>query len=166
MSFLNINNNMTMWVPRYKKIRKVSSQNKENSFMNSDLSFEDLDIRNIDEYKYIKSSKNEFYNEIECYVITSTPKEKKSSIYLMHKTWISKDVLKPLREISFDKDNNPFKEKIFSYTKINNLDVIESLIVKNLQTKTHTKLYIDDIELDTDLNEDYFKEINLKRIPK
>ena len=166
MSFLNIKNNMTMWLPSYKKIRKVSSQNKQKSFMNSDLSYEDFDIRNINMYTYEKSDQNQLYDSVECYVVTSVPKDVKETIYLKYEIWISKDKLNPVKEISFDKTGKAIKEKVFSYRTKEGLDIIESLIVKNLEKGTHTELYIDDIKLNTDLTKDYFKEINLKRIPK
>ena len=166
MSFLNIKNNMTMWLPSYKKIRKVSSQNKQKSFMNSDLSYEDFDIRNINMYNYEKSNKNQLYDSVECYVVTSIPKDIKEAIYSKYEIWISKDKLNPVKEISFDKAGKAIKEKVFLYKTKEGLDIIESLIVKNLEKGTHTELYIDDIKLNTDLTKDYFKEINLKRIPK
>ena len=56
MSFLKIQtdekSSMTMWSPRYKKLRKISSQNKGNSFMGSELTFEDLYTRNIESFTY------------------------------------------------------------------------------------------------------------------
>tara|TARA_B100000131_G_scaffold323248_1_gene380899 strand:+ start:1714 stop:2448 length:735 start_codon:yes stop_codon:yes gene_type:complete len=166
MSFLNIDNNMTMWLPSYKKIRKVSSKNKNKSFMNSDLSYADFDIRDIDMYTYKKNDEYELYDNQECYIIISFPKNTESSNYSKHKTWISKNDLKPLKEISFDQEGRPIKEKIFSYTKKDSLDIIQSLIVKNLQKNSYTTLNVENIKLNTDLNIDYFKEINLKRIPK
>ena len=165
-SFLNVKGNMTMWLPSYKKIRKIGSKGKNKSFMNSDLSYADFDIRDIDMYTYKKNDEYELYDNQECYIIISFPKNIESSNYSKHKTWISKKDLKPLKEISFDQEGEPIKEKIFSYTKKDSLDIIQSLIVKNLQKNTYTTLNVEDIKLNTDLNIDYFKEINLKRIPK
>ena len=166
MSFLNIDNNMTMWLPSYKKIRKVSSKNKNKSFMNSDLSYADFDVRNIDFYTYEKLEKNETYKNEECYIVISLPKNLESSIYSKHKTWISKNKLRPLKELSYNKKGKAVKEKIFSYETKEDLDIIKLLIVKNLEKETYTELYINDIKLNTDLDREYFKEINLKRIPK
>ena len=166
MSFLNIDNNMTMWLPAYKKTRKVASQNKKKSFMNSDLSYGDFDIRDINMYTYEKFEKNQVYDSIECYIVISTPKNKEETNYSKHETWISKKGLNPIKEISFDKSGEAIKEKIFSYTTKDGMDILEALTVKNLQKDTYTKLYIDSIKLNTELNKNYFKETNLKRIPK
>ena len=57
VSFLKIENSdgddfMNMWLPGFNKFRRISSQKKTDSFMGSDLSFEDMTNREIDEYIY------------------------------------------------------------------------------------------------------------------
>ena len=57
VSFLKIEKDneddiMQMWLPRSKKLRRIKSSDKSDSFMGSDLSFEDLTNRNINEYIY------------------------------------------------------------------------------------------------------------------
>ena len=41
---------MNMWLPGFERFRRISSQKKTDSFMGSDLSFEDLTNRDINEY--------------------------------------------------------------------------------------------------------------------
>ena len=40
---------MRMWLPAFKKVRRISSKKKGDAFMGSDLSYEDLSSRNLDE---------------------------------------------------------------------------------------------------------------------
>ena len=166
MSFLSINNNMTMWLPAYKKIRKVSPKNKKKSFMNSDLTYADFDVRDIDMYTYKKSSKFEVIDSVECYIVISTPKDLSKEIYSKHETWFSIKDLIPIKEISYDKNGEVFKEKIFSYSPKDGMDLVKTLTIRNIQKGTYTTLFIDSIKLNTELDENYFKENNLKRIPK
>ena len=166
MSFLSINNNMTMWLPAYKKIRKVSPKNKKKSFMNSDLTYADFDVRDIDMYTYKKSSKFEVIDSVECYIVTSTPKDMSKEIYSKHETWFSIKDLIPIKEISFDKNGEVFKEKMFSYSPKDGMDLVKTLTIRNIQKGTYTTLFIDSIKLNTELDKNYFKEKNLKRIPK
>ena len=59
-----------------------------------------------------------------------------------------------------------FKEKIFSYSQKDGMDLVKTLTIRNIQKGTYTTLFIDSIKLNTELDKSYFKEINLKRIPK
>jgi len=57
VAFLKIEHNnkddeMRMWLPAFNKVRRISSKKKGDSFMGSDLSYEDMSNRNIDEYTY------------------------------------------------------------------------------------------------------------------
>ena len=169
IAFLKIekgnNTNMKMWLPRYKKIRKISSADKNDSFMNSDLTFEDLYIRQIDHYTYTLT-KEEKYNDKLCYVVLSLIKNQKNSTYSQHETWISKNDLLPIKEISYDKNGIKDKEKEFTYIKKENKDMISSIKIKNLKEGHQTNLYIDDIILNSSIDDNYFREHRLKRIPK
>ena len=46
------------------------------------------------------------------------------------------------------------------------MDLVKTLTIRNIQKGTYTTLFIDSIKLNTELDENYFKEKNLKRIPK
>ena len=155
---------MRMWLPRYKKIRKISTANKNDSFMNSDLTFEDLYIRQIDDYSYT-IIKEEIYNDKLCYIVLSLIKNQQNSAYSKHETWISKDELLPMKEISYDRDGLKEKQKEFTYIKKDKKDIISSIKIKNLKKEHYTNLYINDIILDSGIDDNYFKEHRLKRIP-
>ena len=43
---------LSLFIPKLKKIRRISSSNQSDSFMGSDLSFEDLSTRVFDDYDY------------------------------------------------------------------------------------------------------------------
>ena len=89
-----------------------------------------------------------------------------TTIYSKHETWFSVKDLIPIKEISFDKNGEVFKEKIFSYSSKDGMDLVKTLTIRNIQKGTYTTLFIDSIKLNTELDENYFKEKNLKRIPK
>ena len=155
---------MRMWLPRYKKIRKISAANKNDSFMNSDLTFEDLYIRHIDDYSYTLI-KEEEYNSRLCYVVLSLIKDPQNSAYSKHETWISKNELLPVKEISYDKNDVGDKQKEFTYIKKDGKDIVSSIKIKNLKKEHYTNLYINDIILDSGIDDNYFKEHRLKRVP-
>ena len=45
---------MRMWLPAFKKIRRISSKKKGDSFMGSDLSYEDLSNRDLDKSEFTR----------------------------------------------------------------------------------------------------------------
>ena len=50
----NKDDEMKIYLPGFKKVRRISSKKKTDSFMGSDLSYEDMSNRNINEkYLYI-----------------------------------------------------------------------------------------------------------------
>ena len=153
--------NMKMWYPKYKKIRMIPSSNLSDSFMNSELIYQDMVIRYINEYDY-KIINEEIYNDNVCYVIESIPKENIST-YGKHRTWISKKDYLPLMEISYSKEMRPIKKKINYY---NENFKIDSLIVKNINTQSISSIRIIESNTDEEFNINDFNEINLKRLPR
>ena len=166
ISFLKIQKNdatsMTMWHPKYKKIRKIPLRDKGNSFMNSELTYEDLYIRNIDQFNYILIKEGNI-NQEDCYIIESTPNKKLDSNYSKHRTWISKEKLIPIRETSYNLNGILYKEKSFYYNKENKVDSIK---IENLEKGRYTVLSIKTIDSKEDIKNNVFTERNLKRIPE
>ena len=74
------NDKLSLFIPKLKKIRRISNSNQSDSFMGSDLSFEDLLSRNIDDfdYKFIKTSDDNMY------ILESICKDKTSQFYLVY----------------------------------------------------------------------------------
>ena len=48
----NKSDEMRMWLPAFKKVRRISSSKKGDSFMGSDLSYEDMTSRSLEENIY------------------------------------------------------------------------------------------------------------------
>ena len=90
ISFLKIEHDdkddfMTMWLPGFSRFKRIKSSQKSDSFMGSDLSFEDLTNRIISDYTY----KILEFNETEkWYQLESIPIELESE-YSRHVTKIS-----------------------------------------------------------------------------
>ena len=165
VSFLKIEHDdrddeMRIWLPAFKRVRRISASKKGDSFMGSDLSYEDMTSRSLDEYEYNRLD-DETVNERECFVIEVTP----NSSYSKHKIWIVKDDLYIIKEESYDKRENLKKEKLFSYIKIDNYDIISKISVKDVQKDHKTDISFEQVQVDTDMSEKIFQEKSLKRLP-
>ncbi|MBT6631611.1 MAG: outer membrane lipoprotein-sorting protein, partial [Candidatus Marinimicrobia bacterium] len=103
---------MRMWLPAFKKVRRISSKKKGDSFMGSDLSYEDLSSRNLDENEYLRLADKTIDGK-ECFVIQITPNKSLKSSYSKHMSWIEKSTLNAVKEESFDKRGKLKKKKEF-----------------------------------------------------
>ena len=59
------NDKLSLFIPKLKKIRRISSSNQSDSFMGSDLSFEDMLSRDLDEFNY-NILESEFLPQLLC----------------------------------------------------------------------------------------------------
>lgn len=155
---------MRMWLPAFKKIRRISSKKKGDSFMGSDLSYEDLYTREINVYIF-KLLREEKLNEELCYVLESIPNKDLKSDYSKHISWISKEKLIPLKEESFNKKGVLQKKKTFSYKQILNYWIAEKIVVLNVETEYSTIVTMENIEINSNVQDNIFHEKNLKRLP-
>ena len=170
VSFLKIEHNdhddeMRMWLPAFKKIRRISAKKRSDSFMGSDMSYEDLSSRQLDEFKFSIIGQEVFEGK-SCHLLESKPKENIRTEYSHHVTWVDTTLLIPLKEESFDKSGQLLKEKYFSYTIIKEYHILTKVHVTNIQKNHSTTLNFDNIELDTGVEDDLFHERYLKRLPK
>ena len=156
---------MRIWLPSFKKIRRISSKKRSDSFMGSDMSYEDLSSRQLDEYTFTLIGQ-EVYDSVSCHLLKSIPKEHIRTEYTRHVTWVDSTLLIPLKEESYDKSGQLLKEKYFSYTIIKEYQILTKVHVTNIQKNHSTTLNFENIELDTELSDDLFHERYLKRLPK
>jgi len=156
---------MRMWLPDFKKIRRISSKRKGDSFMASDLSYEDLTSRDLNKHDY-ERKEDEAIDGIECYVIEVIPTAKAESSYLKHKSWINKSTLNIVKEESFDKRGELIKRKKFSHKKVKDYYVMSEIFVENVQKEHTTIVTFDKVEVDIGVKSSLFQEKNLKRLPR
>ena len=169
VSFLKIEHDdkddeMRMWLPAFKKVRRISSKKKGDSFMGSDLSYEDMSNRDISENEYVRLD-DETVNEIECYVLEITPKKEAKSTYSKHISWIAKDGLYGVQEKSFDKRGELKKSKVFDFQKLKDYHVIERVFVEDIQKNHTTEVTFSEVKVDSGIDNKLFQEKNLKRLP-
>ena len=170
VSFLKIEHDdrddeMRIWLPAFKRVRRISASKKGDSFMGSDLSYEDMTSRSLVKNEY-KRLEDETVNGRECFVIEVTPDVSLRSSYSKHKTWIVKDDIYIIKEESYDKRENLKKEKLFSYIKIDNYDIISKISVKDVQKDHKTDISFEQVKVDTDMSEKIFQEKSLNRLPQ
>ena len=170
VAFLKIENDgkddeMRMWLPAFKKIRRISSRKKGDSFMGSDLSYEDMSSREIEEHKYSRLE-DEIINSILCYQLEVIPNKKAISYYSKHLTWIDQSTLMIIKEESYDKRGELKKTKEFYNAVLKGYSVMKRVFVKDVQKNHSTEVTFEGLEVNSGIKESLFQEKNLKRLPK
>ena len=156
---------MRMWLPAFKKVRRISSSKKGDSFMGSDLSYEDMTNRALNENNY-KRLENDMVDGKECFVLEVVPNAEIKSTYSKHITWVEKETLIAIKQESYDLGGNLRKKKVFLFKTLSGYNVISNIFVEDIQKNHTTKLTMDDIKVDSGLDESLFQEKNLKRLPR
>ena len=170
VSFLKIEHSnqddeMRMWLPAFKKIRRISSKRKGDAFMSSDLSYEDLSSRDLTKNEYSRLD-DEIIDGKDCYVLKVIPKKEAKSSYSKHLSWIEKSSLMAVKEQSYDKRGELKKNKAYTHKKLKEYFVMERIFVEDIQKNHTTEVTFLDLQVDTGIDYNLFHEKNLKRIPK
>ena len=160
----NKDDEMRMWLPAFKKIRRISSKKKGDAFMGSDLSYEDMSSRDLQQNDY-KRLDDKIINDKDCFVLEVSPTKEAESSYSKHISWIDKSSLLAVKEESFDKRGALKKKKEFSYNKIKEYYVMERVFVEDIQKNHTTEVIFEKIQVDMGVKANIFQEKNLKRLP-
>jgi len=161
----NGDDEMRLWLPAFNKVRRISSNQKSDSFMGSDMSYEDMTSKELNEYTYELLGEEEF-DDVDCYKVLSIPKPETESSYSKFIGWITKDEYLALKEESYDKNDRLVKVRTIKYVEQKGYIVPEEIFVKNVQNNHSTTLTFDEMELDTNVKNDLYQEKNLKRLPR
>ena len=160
----NQDDEIRLWLPAFKKIRRISSKKKADSFMGSDLSYEDMTSRQTKDYNF-SIIKEDLIDKKSCYLLESKPNGIKSE-YSKHLTWVTKDTYLPLKEESYDKNNELLKSKIFKYIAVDSFNLISEIFVENVQKKSNTRLIFSELRINANIQDKLFQEKNMKRLPR
>jgi hypothetical protein len=170
-SFLKIEkegsfDDMRLYLPAFKKVRRITSSAKSDKFMGSDFTYEDMTTREIEDYTY-KLFGDSTIDNMDCYSIESSPKEKTDTDYGRVISWVWKDEFIVVYEKMFDKKGRMLKiKKVSDFKVIKDYQVFHRIEIENVKKKHRTVLEMDNISLDTGVKSSLFHERNLKRIPK
>ncbi len=145
-----------LYLPALKKVKRISGGNKEDYFMGSDFTYEDLEKRspNKDEHTLLKT---ETLNGELCYVIASVPKEEGQ--YSKRVAWIIKEKWIPLKIEFYDEDEALLKIlSITDYQKLQGYWTIVVQEMKNVQKDHKTVIALSNIRIEVGLGDEKFTQ--------
>jgi len=151
-----------IYLPALKKVKRISSDSKNDYFMGSDFTYDDLGDRHPSEDTH-KLLREEIINGEVCYVIESLPKEK-GYMYSRTVTWIIKDKWIGLKKEFYDEDGDHLKTlSVEKYDKIDGYWIILQSVMHNVQKKHKTIMNLKNVEINIGIDEGKFTERIMKR---
>jgi len=152
---------MWIYLPALKKVRRLVSSNKKDSFAGSDFSYGDVIGHQPSDWKHQLTGSEDVGGEA-CFVVESTPATpavRDSTGYSKRKTWVSKSRLATVKFIAWDAENQPLKEATFSEFRQGDKPdrwVAMHIRAKNLQSGHQTELLFRDYRIEADVSPEKF----------
>ncbi|MCO6431158.1 MAG: outer membrane lipoprotein-sorting protein [Deltaproteobacteria bacterium] len=142
-----------LYLPAARKLRRISTANKDQSWVGSDFSFEDLEELDLDKFDFGLDSP-EVIEGHDCFKYWMKPKDEDDSIYGKQVHWVKKQGFLPIRADYYEKDGTLLK-RIF-YRDLRDTSKITyawTIVVENVKDSHRTELRREWLLIDTGLPE-------------
>ena len=151
-----------LYLPALKKVRRISGSSRNDYFMGTDFTYDDMGNRSVDEDHH-RLLREEEVDGLACWVLESAPKDKD---YMYSKTvrWIRQDALLPIKIEFYDRQGNLLK--ILTAADIRKQDgfwTIFKMEMDNIRDKHKTVLEFKEIHYDMGLEDSLFRASSLER---
>ncbi len=152
-----------LYFPASKKLRRLKSREGKKSFMGSDFSNYDLKQRDIEEDTH-KLLRTEIVGDKDCYVVESIPKDLDEAQYSRTASWIRKDIFITQKTDFYDKEGRLLKQLfVEKVEKIENLWTIVRSRMENIVKNHQTIMELEEIKFDVELPDKLFTKRELQK---
>lgn len=159
------NDDQWIYLPALRRVKRISSDSKNDSFMGSDFTYDDLGERHPSEDRHSILRQENFKGE-QCYVIESIPKGDDDE-FSKTVSWIVKDKWIGLQKEFYEDSGKVYKTlTIDSFSRIDGFWVITDMTMKDLDRDHSTRLQMDNVSFGNDLSESFFTERQMKMGPR
>lgn len=154
--------NIWIYLPALKKVRRLVSNNKKDSFVGTDFSYGDVIGHKVSDWNF-KLLREENADGVACYVIEATPKSdevRNNSGYAKRVIWVRKDNFFAIKGDMWDEAGQPVKT--FHMTELQEVDAARRkwqamrLESKNLQTNHQTVIRFENFKVNQKVRDEYF----------
>ena len=158
-----------LYLPALKKVKRILSSNKTDYFMGSDFSYWDMENLDLANWEY-RVTGEETLEEVDCWILEATPlneDERKESGYDKTVSWIGKTDMLPRRVDYHDTKGRHAKRLTTADIRPTSADDprprAHRLTMENYITKHKTVLVMDTLELDVTVDEEIFSQRNMRQ---
>ena len=168
-------NDVLLYLPSFKKIRRVESQQQSGSFMGSVFSYSDIATPHVEDYEY-KTLREEKCptpeaSALTCSVIESTPTNddiKERTGYSKSVIWVRPDNFMAVQAQYFNLNQAYFKLLVAGEIKMidtkNKKWLAHKLDIQNLTTKEFTHLQFSQVKANGGISDAVFTQQNLQKV--
>ena len=164
-----------LWIPSLKKVRRCSPREGEDSFLGSDFTNDEVSTRRYGDETYELLGEKKFpgyyldftgetyYKDLDCYVVEARPKRK--WYYTRRTVWLDKETGADIFEEMYDASDRKFKTILrhYEYYTARKYPTQVLLECKNLRTKSSSVIFSSDVEYDQGLSREIFTVKELQR---
>lgn len=152
-----------LYLPAMKKTRRISgSSARQDYFMGSDFTYDDMGSRNVDEDVHILLGE-ETIDGHECWKLESTPKDNRN-IYSKKIAWIRQDCLIPVKVEYYDKMGKLHRRlEMSDIAQVEGFWIAGKMHMTNVQTKHQTILKIKNPKYNIPMEEAKFNVTTLEK---
>lgn len=144
-----------MYTPAIRRDRRIAPQDRAARFMGTDFSYEDMEQRDIDEYRY------EMLGEVllagqACWKIRAKPKLPEQSQYSWSELWVRKDNYVVVNMELYVKDQKRKTLEMSDLEQIQGVWTARQMRMKDLERGGSTTLRRQNIKYNVTLDKDFF----------
>jgi outer membrane lipoprotein-sorting protein len=156
-------NDVFIYLPALKKIRRIASDQKNQSFMGSDFSYADMENEDVDDAIH-KILAEELWEEKACWVIESIPKPESDSEYGRSVTWVAKENFIPEKVELYDKKGNLYKVMdVLRAGSVGKEILPLDFTMENVQKNHKTRIILNNVKLDQTIPDSEFTQRAMER---
>ena len=151
-----------LYMPALKKIRRIAGESKNEYFMGTDFTYDDMGGRNIDDDVHNLLGEEKL-DGAECYKIESVPKDK-NEMYNKKIAWVIPEKWITAKVEYYDKSDELMK--VLTMSDIREVDGIWTpfvLYMDNLSKSHQTKIKIEEVRFNIEMNDQTFTTTTLQR---
>lgn len=150
-----------IYMPAMHKVRRISGKAKNDYFMGSDFTYDDMGDRAVDEDRH-QLLREESVDGQKCWVVESVPLAD-DQLYSRYISWIRQDALVPVKVEYYDHQAKLLKVLTVSELRMEQgYWTIFAMQMENVQNQHSTLLTYQDISYDVGLKESLFRVSSLE----
>jgi len=152
-----------LYLPALRRSRRIVSSQKSHQFVNSDLTYEDMERHPVEHYMYeIKGEKK--LDATDCYILETRPKDIVNSQYSLIKAYISKQSFVALFAEYYDKKGTHIKTyRVLGFEQKQNIWTETRVMMEDVVTRHKTHINLEHIEYNTDMTSDQISSNALEK---
>ncbi|MBI9104463.1 MAG: outer membrane lipoprotein-sorting protein [Spirochaetales bacterium] len=141
-----------MYLPALRRVRRIASSDGEKSFMGTDMTYDDMEVREIEQDTH-ELLGEEKIGSWDCYKVKTVSIDPDDSQYGYRMNWIDKESFYPVKIEMYDKSEELLKVlEVEELKEISGVQTPMSVLLSNVQTNHSTRISMVRVVYDEPIN--------------